>query len=84
MVCLELEGRIEAVNAFLRKLKGLFLAGSLRDVASLAEHPTTMSHDPMSQNHRRKVGITDELVRSSVGLENMDDLIEDRERALIV
>jgi cystathionine gamma-lyase/cystathionine beta-lyase len=82
MVSFEPEGGVEAVNTFLRKLKVFSLAGSLGDVASLAEHPVTMSHDSMSGDYRRKVGLTDELVRLSVGLENVDDLIEDLEQAL--
>ena len=82
IVSFEPKGGIEAVNTFLRKLKVFSLAGSLGDVASLAEHPATMSHEPMPRDYRRKVGITDELIRLSVGLENVDDLIEDLEQAL--
>jgi cystathionine beta-lyase/cystathionine gamma-synthase len=84
IVSFEPEGGIEAANVFLGKLKVFALAGSLGDVASLAEHPATMSHDSMSNDYRRKVGISDELIRLSVGLENVDDLIEDLEQALIV
>jgi cystathionine beta-lyase/cystathionine gamma-synthase len=82
MVSFEPEGGLKGANAFLRKLKVFSLAGSLGDVTSLAEHPVTMSHDSMAVDYRRKVGITDELVRLSVGLENVDDLIEDLEQAL--
>jgi cystathionine gamma-lyase/cystathionine beta-lyase len=82
MVSFEPEGGVEAANAFLRKLKVFSLAGSLGDVASLAEHAATMSHDSMSQEYRRRVGLTDELIRLSVGLENAADLIEDLEQAL--
>ena len=84
IVSFEPEGGLEAANTFLRKLKVFSLAGSLGDVASLAEHPATMSHDSMSPDYRRRVGLTDELLRLSVGLENVDDLIEDLEQALIV
>jgi cystathionine gamma-lyase/cystathionine beta-lyase len=82
IVSFEPEGGVEATNAFLRKLKVFSLAGSLGDVASLAEHAATMSHDSMSSEYRAKVGLTDELIRLSVGLENADDLIEDLEQAL--
>jgi cystathionine gamma-lyase/cystathionine beta-lyase len=82
VVSFEPEGGIDGVNNFLRKLRLFSLAGSLGDVASLAEHPATMSHDPMPGDYRRKVGISDELVRLSVGLENVDDLIEDLDQAL--
>jgi len=82
MVSFEPEGGIQGANTFLGKLKVFSLAGSLGDVASLAEHPATMSHDSMSRDCRRKVGISDGLIRLSVGLENVDDLIEDLEQAL--
>jgi len=82
VVSLELRGGIEGVNTFLRKLKTFSLAESLGGVASLAEHPATMSHASMPEDYREKVGITDELIRLSVGLENVDDLTEDLEQAL--
>ena len=82
VVSFETEGGTESVNAFLRRLKVFSLAESLGGVASLAEHPATMSHASMPKDYREKVGITDELVRLSVGLENIDDLIEDLEQAL--
>ncbi len=82
MVSFELGTGTDAVNTFLRRLRVFSLAGSLGDVASLAEHPATMSHDSMSRDYRQNVGITDELIRLSVGLENIDDLIEDLEQAL--
>ena len=82
VVSFEIKGGIESVNTFLRKLKVFSLAESLGGVASLAEHPATMSHASMPEDYREKVGITDELIRLSVGLENVDDLTEDLERAL--
>jgi len=82
VVSFETEGGTESVNAFLGRLKVFSLAESLGGVASLAEHPATMSHASMPKDYREKVGITDELVRLSVGLENIDDLIEDLEQAL--
>ena len=69
-------------KSFLRRIKLFSLAESLGGVASLAEHPATMSHASMPREHREKVGITDQLVRLSVGLENVDDLIEDLGQAL--
>jgi len=82
MVSFELKAGIEAVNSFLRKIKVFSLAESLGGVVSLAEHPATMTHASMPKEHREKVGITDELIRLSVGLENIDDLIEDLRQAL--
>jgi cystathionine beta-lyase/cystathionine gamma-synthase len=82
VVSFEMTSGTEAVNSFLRRLRVFSLAGSLGDVVSLAEHPATLSHVWLPQDLRRKVGITDELVRLSIGLENIDDLIEDLEQAL--
>jgi cystathionine gamma-lyase/cystathionine beta-lyase len=82
VVSFEVKGGIESVNTFLRRLKVFYLAESLGSVASLAEHPATMSHASMPKDYREKVGITDGLIRLSVGLENIDDLIEDLWQAL--
>jgi cystathionine beta-lyase/cystathionine gamma-synthase len=82
IVSFEVKGGIESVNTFLRRLKVFYLAESLGSVASLAEHPATMSHASMPKDYREKVGITDGLIRLSVGLENIDDLVEDLWQAL--
>ena len=82
VVSFELKGGTERVNTFLKRIKVFALAESLGGVASLAEHPATMSHASMPKDYREKVGITDEVIRLSVGLENVDDLIEDLEQAL--
>ena len=82
VVSLELKGGAEAVNSFLKRIKVFSLAESLGGVASLAEHPATMSHASMPKDFREKTGITEELIRLSVGLENSDDLIEDLGQAL--
>jgi cystathionine gamma-lyase/cystathionine beta-lyase len=82
VVSFELNEGIEAVNSFLRRIKVFSLAESLGGVVSLAEHPATMSHASMPEDYRKKVGITDQLIRLSVGLENIDDLIDDLEQAL--
>ena len=82
VVSFELKGGLEAVKSFLKRIKVFALAESLGGVASLAEHPATMSHASMPPEHRLKVGITDELIRLSVGLENADDLLDDLKKAL--
>jgi len=82
VVSFELKGGASATNRFLKRIKVFSLAESLGGVASLAEHPATMSHASMPKEHREKVGLTDELVRLSVGLENADDLIDDLGQAL--
>jgi len=82
VVSFELKEGIGAVNSFLGKIELFSLAESLGGVASLAEHPGTMSHASMPKDYREKIGITEELVRLSVGLENIDDLIDDLCHAL--
>jgi cystathionine beta-lyase/cystathionine gamma-synthase len=82
MVSIELSGGIKNANAFLKKLKIFSLAESLGGVVSLVEHPATMSHASMPKEYRNKIGISDGLIRLSVGLENVNDLIEDMEQAL--
>lgn len=82
MVSFEINGGQAAVNHCLRSTRIFGLAESLGGAASLIEHPGTMSHASMAPEHRTKVGITDDLIRLSIGLENVDDLIEDLEQAL--
>ena len=82
MVSFEMKGGLEAVNKFLRGIKVFTLAESLGGMTSLAGHPVTQSHASMSKQQRDKVGITEGLVRLSVGLENIDDLLEDLKQAL--
>ena len=82
MVSIELKSGIEAVRNFVSKINLFVLAESLGGPASLAEHPATMSHASMPQEHREQTGITDGLIRLSIGLENVNDLIDDLRQAL--
>ncbi len=82
MVSFEARGGLEAAQSFLRRIKVFTLAESLGGCASLAEQPATMSHASMPKEYREKVGIKDSLVRLSIGLENVEDLIEDIAQAL--
>lgn len=82
MVSFEIAGGARAVKTFLRRVKIFSLAESLGGVDSLVEHPATMSHASMPESYRRKVGITDNIIRLSIGLENIDDLKEDLKQAL--
>lgn len=68
--------------SFLEKLKVFTLAESLGGVESLANHPALMTHASIPEDKRKEVGITDDLVRLSVGVEDADDLIEDLKQAL--
>ena len=82
VVSFELNGGTKAVNHFLRRLEVFSLAESLGGGASLAEYPATMSHASMPPDYRAKIGISDDLIRLSVGLENINDLIDDLAQAL--
>lgn len=68
--------------AFLEKVKIFTLAESLGGVESLANHPALMTHASIPEDKRKEVGITDDLVRLSVGVEDIEDLLEDLKQAL--
>ena len=84
MISFALRGGPEAVNHLLRSTNVFSLAESLGGVESLIEHPTTMSHASMRPEQRIAAGITDAIIRLSVGIESMDDLIADLAQALDV
>ncbi|MFY7666957.1 cystathionine gamma-synthase [Flavobacterium sp.] len=67
--------------SFLEKLKVFTLAESLGGVESLANHPALMTHASIPEDKRKAIGITDDLVRLSVGVEDLDDLLADLEQA---
>ena len=70
------------MNRLLANCRVFALAESLGGVESLIEHPTTMTHASMPRDVQLKMGITPDLVRISVGLEDVNDLIADLESAL--
>lgn len=82
MISFGVEGGIEVVTRFFDKLNIFAMAESLGGAASLAEHPASMSHASMPEEFREKIGITDGLIRLSIGLENVEDLIQDLDQAL--
>jgi len=82
MVSFTVKGGLEAVHHILRSTRVFTLAESLGGVESLIEHPATMSHASMRPEQREAAGITDNLIRLSVGIEATDDLIADLEQAL--
>ncbi len=82
MLSFELNGDIDDVNRFLRTLKLFSFAVSLGGVESLIEHPASMTHGQVLKEDREKLGISDTLIRMSVGIENVEDLISDLDRAL--
>jgi cystathionine beta-lyase len=67
----------------MKKVKIWNVAVSLGGVESILSYPSRMSHASMPAEERNKLGITDELIRLSVGLEDVDDLIEDLETAAV-
>ncbi len=81
MISFEVEN-FETVNSFLKKLKIFTLAESLGGVESLVCHPATMTHASIPKEIREKNGLTDGLIRLSVGIEDVEDLIKDLELAL--
>lgn len=78
----ELKGTLEDAETFLSKLNVFALAESLGGVESLIELPSLMTHSSVAKEVREKIGITDTLIRVSVGLEDINDLIADLEQAL--
>ena len=82
MLSLELEGGVEAVAAFVDGLRCFTLAESLGGVESLVAHPATMTHASMSAQARAKAGISEGLLRLSVGIEAAEDLQADLAAAL--
>jgi cystathionine gamma-synthase len=82
VITLELEGGQAAVRAFVSNLGCFSLAESLGGVESLVAHPATMTHAAMEPAARARAGLTDGLIRLSIGIEALEDLREDLARAL--
>ena len=75
-------GSLEKANAFLRSLRLCSLAESLGGVETLISHPASMTHASVPPDERLRLGITDGLVRISVGLEDPEDLEADLDLGL--
>ena len=82
IISMNIKGGLEKSKSFLERTKIFALAESLGGVESLIEHPALMTHASLPKDRREKIGISDGLVRLSVGLESLDDLVEDIEQAL--
>ncbi len=76
-------GTLKRARTFLKSLRIFTCAESLGGVESLAEHPAIMTHASIPADRRRALGITDGLIRLSVGIEHIDDLLADLEQALL-
>lgn len=82
MISFELKGGIKAGEVLMNNVHVAMLAVSLGGVESLIQHPASMTHAGVSRENRLTAGITDGLVRYSVGIENVEDLLDDLEQAL--
>ena len=82
MITLILKGGIDSAKSFLERTEIFSLAESLGGVESLIEHPAIMTHASIPPEIREEIGISDGLVRLSVGIESLDDLIQDLEVSL--
>jgi cystathionine beta-lyase/cystathionine gamma-synthase len=77
-----INGDLENARRFLERCQVFSLAESLGGVESLVDHPAIMTHASVPAKERAKLGISDQLIRLSVGIESVDDLIADLDQAL--
>lgn len=82
IVAFEIKGGIEGGRSFLDKIKMCSLSANLGDTRTIVTHPASTTHSKLSDEERNEVGITAGLVRCSVGLENVEDIIADLRQAL--
>lgn len=82
MLSFEMNADRNQVEKFLKNLRVFSLAESLGGVESLIELPARMTHKGVGAGERKSLGISDSLIRVSVGIENVEDLIEDIENAV--
>ena len=81
VVCFEAKGSRQDAARFMNSLKLCKIAVSLGDCETLFEHPATMTHSPLSAEELKAAGISETLIRVSVGLEDIEDIIADVEQA---
>jgi methionine-gamma-lyase len=82
VMAFEIEGSFDDAVVFMNNLKLCAIAVSLGDAESLIQHPASMTHSPYQPEERQAAGISETMVRLSVGLEHVDDIIEDLSQAL--
>lgn len=82
VVAFGIKGGLEKGRDFLNRLKMCSLTANLGDSRTIATHPSSTTHAKLTEEERQKVGITPELIRISVGLEHIDDIISDIQQAL--
>ncbi len=82
MIAFCLKGGIEAGRKFLNSLNLFSIIANIGDARSMAIHPASTTHSQLSREELEKAGIEDGLVRLSIGLEDVEDIIDDLDRAL--
>jgi cystathionine gamma-lyase len=82
MISFRLKGNFDGCKRFLKTLRIFTLAESLGGVESLAEHPASMTHASVPREERERIGVTESLIRLSVGIEDVEDLVSDLSTAL--
>ena len=82
LVTLNVKGGYERAKKFMNSLHMIALSANLGDARTIATHPSSSTHAKLSEEERKAVGITPGLIRISIGLEHIDDIIEDIEQAL--
>ena len=82
VIAFEIASDLEGGSAFINRMELFSIAVSLGDAESLIQHPASMTHSPYTQEERLAAGISDTLIRISVGLENVDDLLDDLSQSL--
>ncbi len=82
LLTLELKGGVKRAHRFINALKLVSISSNLGDTRTIITHPATTTHSKLTSTERKESGITDGMLRVSVGLENIDDLIADFEQAI--
>jgi O-succinylhomoserine sulfhydrylase len=82
VITLTVKGGLARAKRFIDQLQMVSITPNLGDSRSIVTHPASTTHSKLSPEERLKVGITDGLIRLSVGLEHFEDIIQDVERAL--
>ena len=82
IVAFEIKGGLASGRKFLNNIKMCSLSANLGDTRTIVTHPSSTTHGKLSEEERLEVGITNGLVRVSVGLENVEDILNDLQQAL--
>ena len=82
IVAFELKGGLEAGKKMIDQVTMLSISPNLGDTRSIITHPASSTHSKLTRQQREDVGITDGLIRVSVGMEHIDDIIADIEQAI--